>query len=289
MTSGNGVVDVDALLLGSERDDKASVQTQVVVEDALTLDVEGVGHYTLMWTPVGLQAATHGYTAADGLLGEVERSEGLALALGFALSEGLIQSLQDIRAMSVCADNPEVIQVQLHDPDAVAVQRRDVVVDSSCGICGPREILQDNVLGLTELTRKLSLASAAIPGLMESMRAGQKIFEQTGGSHAAAIFNSTGEIVAVAEDLGRHNALDKAIGSVLLERGSVQGCGVVLSSRLSLEMVLKAVRAGLEVMLAVSAPTSLAIDVAQQFGVTLCGFVRAERATVYTHPDRILS
>ena len=121
------------------------------------------------------------------------------------------------------------------------------------------------------------------------MRAGQKIFEQTGGSHAAAIFNSTGEIVAVAEDLGRHNALDKAIGSVLLERGSVQGCGVVLSSRLSLEMVLKAVRAGLEVMLAVSAPTSLAIDVAQQFGVTLCGFVRAERATVYTHPDRILS
>jgi len=123
---------------------------------------------------------------------------------------------------------------------------------------------------------------------MAQMRQGQQIFEQTGGSHAAAIFDQSGQVLAVAEDLGRHNALDKAIGMVLLHRGSVVGCGVVLSSRLSLEMVLKAVRTGLQMLLAVSAPTSLAIEVADKFGVTLCGFVRGRRATVYTHPQRVL-
>ena len=124
--------------------------------------------------------------------------------------------------------------------------------------------------------------------LMNGMREQQGIFERTGGSHAAAIFNTAGEVVAVAEDLGRHNALDKAIGLALLQHGSVAGYGAVLSSRLSLEMVVKAVRTDLEIVLAVSAPTSLAVDVAQHFGVTLCGFVRDKRATISSHPHRII-
>jgi FdhD protein len=123
---------------------------------------------------------------------------------------------------------------------------------------------------------------------MNGMREQQGIFERTGGSHAAAIFDTAGEVVAVAEDLGRHNALDKAIGLALLQQGSVAGYGAVLSSRLSLEMVVKAVRTDLEIVLAVSAPTSLAVDVAQHFGVTLCGFVRDKRATIYSHPHRIM-
>ena len=133
-----------------------------------------------------------------------------------------------------------------------------------------------------------SLRPEDFAGLIEQMRAGQAIFDETGGCHAAAIFDGAARVLAVAEDLGRHNALDKAIGTVLLERGSLAGCGVVLSSRLSLEMVLKAVRSGLEIMAAVSAPTSLAIEVADRFGITLCGFVRETRATVYTHRQRIL-
>jgi FdhD protein len=240
-----------------------------------------------MWTPTGVDKIAHGYTFEDGVLGEIEEPEGLALALGFALSEGLISDLRDLKSVAVCPERAGVVRVQLQAPESVTAHRRNVVVNSSCGICGPHEILEDNALGLARLADTLRLPRGKFPELMAQMRQRQHIFRETGGSHAAAIFDARGEIVAVAEDLGRHNALDKAIGLALLERGSVQGCGVLLSSRLSLELVIKAVRTGLEIMLAVSAPTSLAIEVAERFGVTLCGFVRDSRATIYTHPTRI--
>jgi FdhD protein len=123
--------------------------------------------------------------------------------------------------------------------------------------------------------------------LMQEMRLHQAIFAETGGAHAAAIFTADGLLHAVAEDLGRHNAMDKVIGATLLAGDGFDSKGVLLSSRLSLEMITKAVRAGLEIVAAVSAPTSLAIEVAERFGVTLCGFVRDERATVFTHSHRI--
>ncbi|MBE9540044.1 MAG: formate dehydrogenase accessory sulfurtransferase FdhD [Proteobacteria bacterium] len=282
-----GVVNVEALFSADSKSASEASWCQVVEEDVLTLDVEGVGHYTLMWTPTVANTTAQGYTLEDGLLGEGEQPEGLALAMGFALSEGLITSLSDIKCLSVCPDDPKVVQVQLHHPETVKIGRKNVVINSSCGICGPREILEDNALLLPVVDDSLRLQRQLFVPLMEQMRAGQHIFEQTGGSHAAAIFDDTGKVLAVAEDLGRHNALDKAIGMVLLQRGNVNNCGVVLSSRLSLEMVLKAVRTGLQIMLAVSAPTSLAIQVADKFGVTLCGFVREQRATVYTHPQRV--
>ena len=282
-----GVVEVEALYLADAETASVTSQCQVVEEDALTLDVEDVGHYTLMWTPTVANITAQGYTLEDGLLGEEEQPEGLALAMGFALSEGLIGSLSDIESLSVCPDNPKVVQVQLRNPEAVRVSRKNVVINSSCGICGPREILEDNALQLPTVGDTMRIPSRAFSSLMAQMKEGQQIFRETGGSHAAAIFDDSGTVLAVAEDLGRHNALDKAIGMVLLQRGNVANCGVVLSSRLSLEMVLKAVRTGLQMMLAVSAPTSLAIEVADKFGVTLCGFVREPRATVYTHPQRV--
>ena len=283
----SGVVAVNALQFMDSGASSEPARTRVVIEDALTLDVEGVGTYTLMWTPTAAHVEAHGFTLEDGVLGGGERPEGLALALGFALSEGLIGALDDIRSVAVCADDARVVRVQLYQPEQLRVNRRNVVINSSCGICGPREILEDNALALDPVGRSLFLVSTGLPALMAQMREQQLIFHETGGSHAAAIFDSDGKVLAVAEDLGRHNALDKAMGMVLLERGDLAGCGVVLSSRLSLEMVLKAVRGGLEVMLAVSAPTSLAIEVADRFGVTLCGFVRDDRATVYTHAQRI--
>ncbi len=287
-TFKRAIVNVQALY--SSGSDNASLpqECQVVREDALTLDVEGVGRYTLMWTPTGALDIPHGYTFDDGVLGDIEQPEGLALALGFSMSEGIISSLEDLRSVSVCPDNPGVIRIQLHDPGGVQVQRRDVVITSSCGICGPREIIEDNALGLSPVTDSLRLDRTQFVPLMSRMREQQVIFERTGGSHAAAIFDAEGEIITVAEDLGRHNALDKAIGLALLQRGSVAGFGAVLSSRLSLEMVVKAVRTDLEILLAVSAPTSLAVGVAEHFGVTLCGFVRDERATIYSHPQRVL-
>jgi FdhD protein len=286
-TLSRAVVKVEALYSGEADEDALAQQCQLVREDALTLDVENVGHYTLMWTPTGALDIPHGYTFDDGILGDIQQPEGLALALGFCLSEGIIDSLQDLKSVSVCPDNPGVIRVQLHNPGEVQVQRRNVVINSSCGICGPRDIIEGNALGLTPVTESLSLPRARFLPLMAQMREQQGIFERTGGSHAAAIFDAGGEVIAVAEDLGRHNALDKAIGLALLSRGCVAGCGAVLSSRLSLEMVVKAVRTDLEIVLAVSAPTSLAVDVARHFGVTLCGFVRDERATIYSHPHRI--
>ena len=283
-----GVVNVDALYIPGTGAAAETSLCQVVEEDALTLNVRDVGHYTLMWTPTVANTSAQGYTLEDGLLGQGEQPEGLCLAMGFALSEGLIESLADIQSLSVCPDNPTVIQLQLHQPERVRTTRKNVVINSSCGICGPREIVEDNALDLRFATDTLRISPGQFAQLMAQMRAGQHIFQQTGGSHAAAVFDQSGQVLAVAEDLGRHNALDKAIGMVLLHRGSVSDCGVVLSSRLSLEMVLKAVRTGLQMMLAVSAPTSLAIEVAEKFGVTLCGFVRGPRATVYTHPQRVL-
>ncbi|MEH6590426.1 MAG: formate dehydrogenase accessory sulfurtransferase FdhD [Halioglobus sp.] len=283
-----GVVDVSALYLPDALGQPEESQCAVVEEDALTLDVEDVGHYTLMWTPTTKTSDARGYTREDGLLGDGDQPENLALAIGFALTEGLIANLDEIKSLSSCPDDPKVVRLQLNNPGAVIARRKDVVINSSCGICGPREILEDNALQLEQVGGGLQLSRSAIAPLMQKMAERQHIFQQTGGSHAAAIFSPSGSLLVVAEDLGRHNALDKAIGAVLLERGNLENCGAVLSSRLSLEMVLKAVRANLQVMLAVSAPTSLAIEVANRFGVTLCGFVREDRATVYTHPQRII-
>ena len=228
-----------------------------------------------------------GYTPEDGLLSEEQQPEGLCLALGFALSEGLITRLSELQSISKCPEDASVVRLQLHQPENARVTRKNVVINSSCGICGPREILQDNALNLQTVADTLRVNRDQFFTLMSQMRERQTLFQQTGGSHAAAIFDKTGQVLAVAEDLGRHNALDKVIGMVLLERSHLADCGVVLSSRVSLEMVLKAVRSQLQIVLAVSAPTSLAIEVAEQFGVTLCGFVRKHRATVYTHPHRV--
>lgn len=283
-----GIVEVRAQHIPDSAGHREDALCQVVEEDALSLDVEDVGQYTLMWTPTSQDQGPAGYTLEDGVLGEGDKPEGLALAMGFALSEGLIESLADIRSLSTCPDNPKVVQVQLRDPGSVKIDRRNVVISSSCGICGPREILEDNALQLQTVGEGLQLPAAQFSDLMTQMQNQQRIFQQTGGSHAAGLFSADGAVFAVAEDLGRHNAMDKAIGDALLQGSDIRHCGIVLSSRLSLEMVLKAVRSGVQIMLAVSAPTSLAIEVADKFGVTLCGFVRDQRATVYTHPHRIL-
>ena len=261
------------------------VDTQVIQEDALTIDVEDVGTYTLMWTPTDLVEAD-GYVDGDGPIGE-ENSAALALAAGFMFTEGIIQGMADIFSMASCDKTPGVVRVQLKSPEEVVTRRRNVVMTSSCGICGSREVIENNAFGLAEVPDRMRLDARGFSQLMKEMRSHQAIFAETGGAHAAAIFSADGCIHAVAEDLGRHNALDKVIGATLLAGDGFSSKGALLSSRLSLEMVTKAVRAGLEIVAAVSAPTSLAIEVAERFGLTLCGFVRGERATVFTHPHRI--
>ena len=261
------------------------LRCRVIQEDALTVDVEDVGTYTLMWTPTDLMEAD-GYVDGDGLI-DGQGSGALALASGFLFTEGIIQGMEDINSMASCDKTPGVVLVQLKSPEAVITRRRNVVMTSSCGICGSREVIENNSFGLNSVPDRMRLDARGFSRLMNEMRSHQAIFNETGGAHAAAIFSADGKIHAVAEDLGRHNALDKVIGLTLLGGDGFVNKGALLSSRLSLEMVTKVVRAGLEIVAAVSAPTSLAIEVAERFGVTLCGFVRGERATVFTHPHRI--
>ena len=264
---------------------------RVVDEDVLTIDIDGVGRYALMWTPAEGGAGAAGFVAGEGVLGDAPVPERLALAAGFAFTEGLIAGLADIATMAVCPDRADVVRMRLVAPERVVVRRRDVVLTSSCGVCGGREALQQGFDDLPPVSDRLRLAAADLAAMMAAMQRGQRLYRTTGGAHAAAVFADGPpdgpRLVAAAEDLGRHNALDKVIGDCLLRGLPLAGRGVVLSSRLSYEMVAKAARTGFELVAAVSAPTSLAIDLAERAGITLCGFVRGDGATVYTHPRRI--
>lgn len=263
-------------------------QCQVVREDVLTIEVEGIGAYSLMWTPTDEPPGDVGYTAQDGVLADGDIPEALALAAGFAFTEGIVDALSDIAAMWICRERPDVVNLRLVHPEAAEVRRRNVVVNSSCGVCGGREQLFAGVSCSVPPTGTMRLRMDDLATIRTSMQEGQNVFAATGGTHGAALFGPELRLLAVSEDLGRHNALDKVIGRHFLSGQGFAGCGAFISSRVSYEMAAKAVRAGLEVLAAISAPSSLAIDLAQRHGLTLCGFVRDQRAMIYTHPQRIV-
>lgn len=234
------------------------------VEAPLTIDIIGVGAYTIMCTPTDLHA----------------------LAVGFAFTEGIIKSLDDIAILQRCEDDPSLVRIRLKERAGAKGPGRNLAVVSSCGLCGSRS-LPEILASLPKVPDKLKIAPFALKQMNSRMRERQVLYSATGGTHAAAIFNAVGEFLSFGEDIGRHNALDKAIGLCLLKGLPTAGCAAVVSGRLSLEMVVKAAQAGLELLSAVSAPTSLALRAAQQANITVCGFVREDRATVYTHPRRV--
>ncbi|MHB9023002.1 MAG: formate dehydrogenase accessory sulfurtransferase FdhD [Armatimonadota bacterium] len=241
-----------------------SESCRLVAEQPLVLAIEGVGEFTLMCTP----------------------HETMALAVGFAVSEGIIAGSRDINLLYRCEDDPTIIRMQLaKTPENAAT--RNLIATSSCGICGTERI-EELIAGLPSVEETLHISLDILHQVMREMRTRQRIFAATGGTHAAAIFSADGSILAFAEDVGRHNALDKVIGLCCLAEKSPSGCGVALSGRVSLEMVAKSARAGIELIGAVSAPTTLALDTADRCGITLCGFVREDRATVYSHCARII-
>lgn len=267
---------------------RAAPHCQVVREDVLTIEVEGIGGYSLMWTPTEEPPGDAGYSAEDGVLADGDIPEALALAAGFVFTEGIVDALSDIAAMWICRDRPDVVNVRLAHPEAATVRRRDVVVKSACGVCGGREQLFAGITCTATPTGEMLLRLSDLATIREDMHESQRVFAATGGTHGASIFGPDLRLLSVAEDLGRHNALDKVIGRHLLLGRSFAGCGAFISSRVSYEMAAKAVRAGLEVLAAISAPSSLAIELAQHHGLTLCGFVRDDRAMVYAHPQRIV-
>jgi len=259
----------------------------VVEEQALRVEVEAVGHYTLMCTPTGSSEAM-GYLAQDGLLGDAGEPGALALAAGFLLTEGLIDGIDEVVSMAVCPESARRVQVRLADPSRVRTARRSGLVTSSCGVCANVDGLADLGGQAWRIEHTLVVGADTLQAHLLAMRERQTIFGRTGGTHAAALFAADGRLLALAEDLGRHNALDKVIGHCLLQALPTRGGCVTLSGRVSLEMITKAARAGIELVAAVSAPSSMAIDAAQQVGLTLCGFVRGDRLTAFTHPQRLV-
>jgi FdhD protein len=178
-----------------------------------------------------------------------------------------------------------VVEVEIECPDLPGGARR-LAATSSCGLCG-KETLDDVLRDIAPVTRDVRINAARLRVIHEAMRQRQSTFNGTGGSHAAAAATPEGEILAVFEDIGRHNAVDKAVG-FLLEEGLLPRAGVLaVSGRVSFEIVQKCARAGIPVLSAISAPSSLAVECAERWGLTLAGFCRDDRATFYSGLGRV--
>ena len=213
------------------------------------------------------------------------------LAVGFLHTEGIISGAGDVATVRYCAVPREeqhynVVSVAVTHPLDV-LPERNFYATSSCGICG-KASLEAIEVRCAPVADGLTVTPEAIIGMPDALRAAQRVFERTGGLHAAALFQPSGELVEVREDVGRHNAVDKLIGSELLAgRLPLSDRVMMVSGRTSFEIVQKAATAGIPVVCAVSAPSSLAIDAARSFGITLIGFLRGTRFNVYTRPDRV--
>lgn len=222
------------------------------------------------------------------------------LAAGFLVSEGVIVDPSEFAAARYCRgaaaqgeNSYNVLDVTLGpgtEPPAADLTR-NFLTNSSCGICGKASIESVETRSRFELASDRSRidleALLALPG---RLRDGQEVFERTGGLHAAGIFDvATGEALTVREDVGRHNAVDKVIGWALMEgRLPLAGCVLQVSGRAGFELVQKATMAGVPIFSAVSATSSLAVDLAAASGMTLAGFVRGESLVAYSHPERIV-
>ena len=220
-----------------------------------------------------------------------------ALAAGFLLAEGVITGNDDLGAVEHCRhpDHPDVHNVVnvflVGDAAAklpeILAGRRNVLATSSCGICG-RVSIESLQTRATPLNISGSISRQVLHRLPEELRARQPLFDETGALHAAALFTCEGECVAIAEDVGRHNAVDKVVGQMLLDsRLPLVGHALVVSGRTSYEIVQKAWLAGVGIVSSVSAPSSLAIALAEQAGITLVGFARGSGFNIYSHASRV--
>lgn len=223
----------------------------------------------------------------------------LDLVHGLLHAEGLITGVADVSTARYCGgvgedgENP-YNQLDLALAAGVAPptaeQRRQVFTSSACGLCGATSI--DQVLrdGRYELTDDLRIDRAVIAAAPDRLREQQRAFDKTGGLHGAALMDAAGGLACVREDVGRHNAVDKVIGWALREdRLPARDLALVVSGRASFELTQKAVLAGIAMLIAVSAPSSLAVELAERSGLTLAGFVRGGSMNLYTHPDRVLA
>ena len=220
------------------------------------------------------------------------------LATGFLYTEAIIKSAADIALVKHCGPPApdtgihNVIRVELEPGVAVDLERlqRHFYTTSSCGVCGKTSLDALRTCGAAQQSLTTTrFRKAVLTALPDRLRTAQKTFAATGGLHAAAAFDSAGNLVACHEDVGRHNAVDKVIGE-LLSQGLLPATdlGLIVSGRASFELLQKAVMAGMPILAAVSAPSSLAVDLAREFNVTLVGFLRGDTFNIYSAEERIV-
>jgi FdhD protein len=219
------------------------------------------------------------------------------LAAGFLLTEGLVANRPDIERIEygrapdgqVSGNSVDVRLSRPGEPDVERLERR-VMAHSSCGVCGRASIDAVRARGLARIGSELTVDGSLLTELPAALRGAQRVFGRTGGLHAAALFECDGRVLAVCEDIGRHNAVDKVIGRALsADRLPLSDVVLVVSGRGGFEIVQKAIVAGVPILASVSAPSSLAVQLAREFNLTLVGFLRGRRFIVYSGGQRIRS
>ena len=240
---------------------------QVAEETPVALEYNGISHATMLATPADLED----------------------FALGFSLTEGIIDSVHDVRGIELLPEQSGVV-VQLDVSSACAARlkerRRAMAGRTGCGLCGV-ETLPEVVRHIAPVPDGPPISVHAIFAAMRAMRTGQTLHQITGATHAAAWAHADGRIALLREDVGRHNALDKLIGALARQNLSAADGMILVSSRASFEMLQKTASTGCGILAAVSAPTALAVRLAQQSNLALLGFLRDNDAAIYAHPERI--
>ncbi len=252
---------------------------RVVTEEPLQLMLDGEALSVVMRTP----------------------GHDVELTLGLMFSEGIVRTTNDVRVMRISAEAGEeekgvAVESVLVESNQVDVHlvgkarrkpQRSMLSSSACGVCGT-VLIEDLRRDLAVLPPGPTVDPALLPGLVDRLRSGQGVFDRTGGLHAAGLFTRGGELVSLREDVGRHNAVDKVVGRALLDkRLPAVDSILVVSGRAGYEIVQKSITAGIPILAAVGAPSSLAVALAREFNQTLVGFLKGERFNVYSAPERL--
>ena len=245
------------------------IEQGLLAEEPLSIRVQGNPYTVVMRTP----------------------GDEIAHVAGFCLGEGIVDSADDFKTLAFCDEDVNVVTVTLTPERSQMVpeilDRRGFISQTSCGICG-KELISD----LRQATTRVGgepVSYSNVATALETLSDHQPLRQASRACHAAALHSEKGELLAIAEDVGRHNALDKAVGKLFLDKKLGETRFLVLSSRISYEMVQKAARAGIAIIAAVSRPTALAVELADDLGITLASLAKGEGLFVYTHPQRIVN
>ena len=271
-----------------------------------TEDIRVANTKVMRWANGGLDNETEDWVAREEPLEIRVKGESIVvtmrtpghdeeLAIGFLLAEGVITNSSDVLEIAYCQQgeaslHKNILNVFLSPEVEINLNRlkRNVYASSSCGLCGKASIesLQNIFEPLNKIETVISVDK--ILTLAQKLRAKQSTFDKTGGLHAAGIFDRNGELLVLREDIGRHNAVDKILGHLFLKnRMPLEDCVLMVSGRASFEIIQKSLAGRVGIICAVSAPSSLAVDMAKESGQTLIGFLRERKFNVYSHKERI--